>query len=70
MKQATNDEMTRCPSKKLRSYRVYTKDGSQFLSIVTSNHWTLKELNDLFQNGMAVVVVDQRSDLVNKNMVD
>lgn len=54
----------------LKSYKVFSRDGGQVFTIICGNFWTVKELNDLFQKGMKVTVIDQRSELVNKNIVD
>lgn len=62
-KQATTDETTKCVSK-LRSYRVMGHDGGQVMSIILPHFYTLKEINDLLQNGMRVTAIDERSMLV------
>lgn len=54
-----------------KSYRVVSnKDGEQFMTIICSQEFTLKELNRLLQHGMSCTVIDQRSDIVNKKYVD
>ena len=57
---------------KLKSYKVYSKDGQQVMSFIVSasSDVSLKDWNLLFQKGMRVVVVDERSRLVNKDYVD
>lgn len=57
--------------KKLKSYKIFNKidSGLEFI-LIAPKGWSLKQLNGLIQNGMKCVVVDQRSELVNKEFVE
>ena len=56
--------------KNLISYKVYATDGEQVMVIIVPKKNTLKILNESLQHGLRVVVVDERSALVNKEFVD
>lgn len=54
-----------------KSYKVVHREtGEGVMTIIVSDHWTLKNLNKLLQTGMNVVVTDERSALVDKRYVD
>lgn len=55
---------------KLISYKVFTKTGKQFMTIIVSKQFSLKDLNEYIQAGTNCVVVNQRSGLVNHDFVD
>ena len=38
--------------------------------IIVPNTWSIETINELFHEGMSAIVVDERSDLVNKTYVD
>lgn len=54
-----------------KSYKVVLSGtGRQFMTIVVSPEFTLKELNKMIREGINATVVDQRSDIVDKRYVD
>jgi len=57
-------------SNKIKSYKVYTEDGELFMAIILSDQIELKTINKLLRNGMKVIAVDERSSVVNKELVD
>lgn len=55
----------------MKSYKIVASTtGEPVFILIASKEWSLKELNDLCRKGMNVTVVDERSDLVNKDYVD
>ena len=58
-------------SKRLKSWKIVDKeDGNLQMIIIAPIDFTHKDLNRLIQNGMKCVVLDQRSELVNKELVE
>lgn len=55
----------------LRSWQVVDqKEGNLQMVIIAPSDFSHRDLNELIQNGMKCVVLDRRSELVNKNFVD
>jgi hypothetical protein len=56
---------------KIRSWQVVDqKDGNLQMIIIAPSDLSHKDLNKLIQGGMKCTVLDRRSELVNKNLVD
>jgi hypothetical protein len=54
-----------------RSFKVVvSKTGESLMVIIAGGAWTAEALNRLIRNGMNATVLDQRSELVNKALVD
>ena len=55
----------------IRSWQVVDQvDGNLQMIIIAPSDLSHKDLNKLIQRGMKCTVLDRRSELVNKNLVD
>lgn len=56
---------------RLRSFKCYFKDsGALAMVIIVPNIYTAKEINKIVFKGVNVIATEERSNLVNKELVD
>lgn len=55
---------------KLISRKIYTKNGDLLAVLITNADISTKDLNRLFRDGMICTITNEKSNLVNKNLVD
>lgn len=55
---------------KLISRKIYTKNGDLLAVLITNADISTKDYNRLFRDGMICTITNEKSNLVNKNLVD
>ena len=57
--------------KNLRSFKIVSsEDGGLEFVLIAHKGWTVSRLNGLIRNVMKCTVIDERSEMVNKEYVD